>query len=134
MEFSGLVKKITGNGFVNRAIHRGTAGNGREKEVIGLRERKHIDAKLKRPEINLTSLENNLKLELCIPLCHQDRLRRVTSSWAQESTTWVQIKFKKKQREESFSFLLAIRSLHPAQDRGGKIVSILCPLSLWGKC
>lgn len=75
------MKKITGNGFVNRAIHRGPAGNGREKEVIGLRERKHTDAKLKRPEINLTSLETNLKLELCIPLCHQDRLGRVTSSF-----------------------------------------------------
>lgn len=55
-------------------------------------------------------------------------------TWAQGSTVWVQIKWKMKKREEGFSSFLALKSLHPAQDRAGKIVSILCLLPLWGKC
>lgn len=31
LEFSGLVKEMTGNELVNRATHRGPAGDGRER-------------------------------------------------------------------------------------------------------
>lgn len=47
--FSGLVKKITGNGLVNRDTQRGSAGNGREKQ--GEREKKHTAAKNSKDKI-----------------------------------------------------------------------------------